>query len=217
MNARIVKKGTKKTMEKMEKKQAAAVNGKPKGKYPTEWNLGVYYSGINDPKITKDIEENKKIAVAFEKKHRGKIKSYSESQLVSLFDELNAMYIKMYPVGTYVGLLSATDSKDPVIISAHQQIELVNTEIRNHFVFFNIELGQHPKLKKYSESKKFGSYLIVLQGILDTKKYQLSHKEEVMSNIKSVSSSDGWVKLFEQTWAQKSFEFKLRGKKTKNE
>ena len=181
--------------------------------YPTDWNLTELYTGITDPKLAIDLKQIQADAIAFEKKHHGKISSYSDTKIRQLLEQFNDISLRIGVLIVYLDLSQRLNSKDQKINTVLQNASITLTDSQNHFIFLELELGEHPKLAEYAHSKKLEPYNIVLTDVLKQKKYKLSYAEERVMNMRSITAHEGWIKLFDQVSSQKTFTITLDNKK----
>ena len=181
--------------------------------YPTDWNLTELYTGITDPKLASDLQRIQADAIAFEKKHHGKISGYSDTKIRQLLEQFNDISLRIGILIVYLDLSQRLNSKDQKINTVLQNASITLTDSQNHFIFLELELGEHPKLAEYAQSKKLEPYNIVLFDVLKQKKYKLSHAEERVMNMQSVTAHEGWIKLFDQVSSQKIYDITLDNKK----
>ena len=93
------------------------------------WNLSELYSSPSDPQIQKDINKLQKNSVAFEAKHKGKIKNYNLKEILQLLKEVEKNHIIEYKLDLYTSLLFSLNTSDAVAYSLYQKlIVLLNTK-----------------------------------------------------------------------------------------
>ncbi len=173
------------------------------------------YKGPEDPKIKKDLEALQKASVAFEKKHRGKLAKYNEKQLLDFYKELEKLVEKSYVIGCYAALEFYSDATNQKALSLMQKTELASTEVREHFIFVSLELAKREDLEKLAKSPKLKPYNINFEEIFRQKKHLLNHDQEEVLSRKSMTSSDGWDKLYNQNFSKTTAKF--RGKEMNKE
>ncbi|GAC1412211.1 MAG: M3 family oligoendopeptidase [Candidatus Doudnabacteria bacterium] len=174
------------------------------------WDLSAMYSGPEDPKIEKDLTELKKKADLIEKEHKGKLRNYDARQLLAFFKENDKHSEKSYILSVYTSLLFYSDTANEKSSSLLQRTELALADIRNRFIFIDIELAKHPKLKELSISKEVAPFNIFFENILKFRKHLLNQDQEEILNKLSLTSSNGWDRLYEQNFSKVAVKF--RGK-----
>lgn len=80
------------------------------------WDLNDLYSGVDDPRITQDLEAARKRAQLFEATYRDKINAAggpNAELLLAAVTELEALSEQMDRSATYAGLVHAAKTDDP--------------------------------------------------------------------------------------------------------
>ena len=105
-----------------------------------EWDLSDLYAGANDPKIDADLVKAAKEAEVFESRLKGQVKHLTEVALLAALIDYEVIWEKLYKVGDYPSLLVSSDTSNEAFKSLDKKIETKITEIRNHLLFFELEL-----------------------------------------------------------------------------
>jgi oligoendopeptidase F len=176
------------------------------------WDLSDLYNSPNDPQIQKDLSKLQKNSVAFELKHKGKIKVYNLEQIIKLFKEVEKIYVIEYKLDLYSSLLFSLNTSDPAASALSQKLSVLLTSNSNRLIFIELELAKHPKLKEFSLDKSSEPYKIIFQKLLAGKPFLLDYAREELLNIKSVTSSSGWQEMFEKFNSQIEVEIKEKDK-----
>jgi len=176
------------------------------------WNLSDLYDAPSDPQIQKDLNKLQKNSVAFELKHKSKIKAYDLEEIIKLFKELEKIYVIEYKLDLYSGLLFSLNTSDPAASALSQKLSVLLTSNSNRFIFIDLELSKHPKLKELASSKLSEPYKIIFKKLSASKPFLLDHAREELLNIKSVTSSSGWQEMFEKFNSQIEVEIKDKNK-----
>lgn len=180
-----------------------------------QWDLTEIYKGLEDKRISSDLADQLEKARLFEKKYSGKIAKMNLARLLATLKEYESQHRKLFLLQGYAFFTFSADTSDPKANELMQRVELALTEIQNHLIFFNLELGKHPKLTAFIEDKKVGSYRFLFQKTLANKKYQLRADQERIINLKNVAANSGWVKLFAMQEAK--LKVKYKGKELSHE
>ncbi len=167
-----------------------------------KWDLTEIYKNVEDPKIDLDLKNLTAKALDFEKRYKGKIAKLNLAKLLEVFKVYEAMYRNLFFLFSYPEFAFSTNTKDQKSISLMQRLELGLAEIQNHFIFFGLELAKHPKLNLFINDPKAAPYRFMLQKMLINKKHQLKADVESALNLKNITSSNGWVRLYTQTSSQ---------------
>ena len=179
------------------------------------WDLSDLYNGIDDPKLTADIQSVKDAAKTFEQRYKTKIKSLSTQELKDAYVEMENFLTPLYKAGQFVSLSLTTNTADNKIKALQAKIDEEESEISNMLVFFDLECGamSETDFKSHYEDPSFQNYAYSLKRSVETASYNLTEPEEKMVNIKDMTGSDAFKKLYEEYVSSFEFEFELDGKK----
>lgn len=166
------------------------------------WDLSAMYSGSEDPKLTKDLKALQVAAANIELKHKGKLAKYNAKQLRSFFIDNDKFTDKLYRLDAFSELAVSRNSADQQALVLSQKLKLAIADLSSHFIFIDIELAKHPKLKELEKSKELAPFNIYIENILKFKKHLLKHDQEDIINKLSVTARDGWDKLGEQNFSK---------------
>ena len=176
------------------------------------WNLSELFKEIQDPKIKTTLESGRQEAEAFVQAYKGKLALLSAEELCVAFKTMEAIWTPLYKVSQYVHLMSATDTADDVIKSVVAYVDEAESEIGNLMVFFSLELGGAPESAYQRwESPVLANYAYTLKRTRETARYNLSEKEEQLCNLKDLTGSRAFEKLYEELTSSFQFEFELEG------
>lgn len=181
------------------------------------WDLSDLFSSLNDPNIKKSLDSSRKKASSFAKKYKGKLSSLTASELEEAYVELENMVQPLYKVSQYSSLLQSVDTADDDIKRLVANVDEFMSEFQNLVLFFDLELGELPKekVKKLQKSPELANYAYNLSRTEKTAKYNLSEKEEQVINLKDLTGSDAFQKLYSELVSSFQFEFEVDGKKEK--
>lgn len=180
-----------------------------------EWDLSDLYQKITDPQITKDQETLTGLVKRFEKKYRYTSSSiFSLKVLIQSLKDYEVIIEKINILGSYAGLLKAKDTISPKISAFEQKIEEFSHELSAKLAFFELQLNNLPEdqfktLIKNSELQGYKHFLVQLRKF---KPYLLSEKEEMIMTKKSQSSSNAFIRLYDETISSLKFPLKVAGK-----
>lgn len=192
--------------------KAAATAKKPKPATLPVWDLTHLYSGMQSPELKADLERYGKEAAAFTKKYRGKIAALDAKGLLKAIRDYEVLAELGGKLGTYAGLMQASDLSSVEIGRFKQTLEETLTTAGSALVFFGLEINQidDARVKTLLADKGLARYEPFLRDVRAYRPYQLSEEVERVLVEKSVTSS-AWVRLFDETMGAMRFEFK--GKK----
>lgn len=177
------------------------------------WDLSDLYKSINDPKIKRDLEKYRKMALQFASKYKGKLHELSAKQFLELIQDTEKRFILASRLGGFAYLNMVTQMKNTEAVAFYQNIEEKLTAYCKPTIFFTLEFNKLPmeKIKLLLKDKKIRYYKYWINRILKFKKYELSEPEEELLIEKSLTSGDAWVRLYEETSSR--LEFTVDGKK----
>jgi oligoendopeptidase F len=180
------------------------------------WDLTDLYAGVDDPRITHDLEGALRRAQAFEGTYRGKIEADggpSPETLLTALTELEGLSEQMDKPAVYAHLLHAAKTDDPRHGALLSRTREQRTAINKHLIFFDLEwvklpdgpaqaLIHHPALARY-------------RHYLDHKRawrpHYLSEPEEKVLDEKAVTGRSAFVRLFDETVSTMTFPFEHAG------
>ena len=165
------------------------------------WDLSDLYQGTEDPQIKKDLEKYKKNALALNKKYKGKLSTLSAKDFSEALKLLEKNAVLGGRLGGFAYLNMSTQMKNQKAMIFYQNISETLTDYAKPTVFFSLELNQvsEAKIKEWLKDEKVAFYKPFLKRVRKYKKYELSEELEEILLEKSVTSSEAWVRLYEET------------------
>ncbi len=181
-----------------------------------EWDLSDLYAGAEDPKIDADLAKAAEAAEVFESQLKGQVKHLTEAAMIAALTDYEAIWEKLSKIGTYPGLLSASDTYNETFKNLETKVETKITEIRNHLLFFELELFELDEAEwdNLVSHQKLADFRHFLQTLRQWQPYHLSFLEERVLNEKSQTSSGALGKIFQNFVSGMDFKAKV-GKETK--
>lgn len=170
------------------------------------WNLKSLYSSIKDPKIEANIKTSYTQAVAFEKRHKGKLKPKATSVLKALKEYENLQQDAVKPL-LYANLIFS-DSCTPEGRGAFLQYTRAQyVKLNQHLMFFELELLKFSEreLKALCNAPQLKNYRHYLGLVLESKPHRLTEEAEKIFSDKNLTGSGAFVRLFDQELALKKF------------
>lgn len=198
-----------------------------KAQYPTEWNLGVFYTSHEDPRIEADVKALEAANETFEKKYKPQAGSSSASAVVPAYMTDEAALLAAledweklcetasgFKPAFYYGMTREINSADIVAEAKSTALSARLAKSGNKTVFFPLMLGKiAPEAQaRFLKSQKLTRFHYYLKHIFDTSKYDLSEAEEKILNLKSLPSYSLWVDGHAKLLAAQTV--KLAGKTT---
>ncbi|MEO0544821.1 MAG: M3 family oligoendopeptidase [Pseudomonadota bacterium] len=174
------------------------------------WNLKDLYPAMDSKELEADIEWGANEAKSFEESWKGKLeKALSDNKLGALIGEYEAMQDRLGRVGSYAGLLYASDTSDPVRGKFYGDIQQKLTEVSQRLLFFGLELNRidEAALKAGFERDpilaKYGPWL---RDLRLEKPYQLDDQIEELFQEKALTGSAAFNRLFDETMVALRFD-----------
>jgi oligoendopeptidase F len=180
------------------------------------WDLGDLYSGPDDPRLTRDLDEAQRRAEAFEAAYRDKIATEAgpaPDLLLSALRELEGLAEQMDRPAVYAGLLHAAKTDDPKRGALLSLTRERRTAINKHLIFFDLEwvrLADGPA-RRLTESPALAKYRHYLEQQRAWRPHRLSEPEEKILDEKAVTGRSAWVRLFDETVSTMTFPFEHGG------
>ncbi|HWA51915.1 MAG TPA: M3 family oligoendopeptidase [Patescibacteria group bacterium] len=180
------------------------------------WNLSDFYNSVSDPKIEKDKKEILFLTENFNKIYKNKINSpkiTSTLFLKSLLDYQNIIE-KTAIIEIYASLIFSTDSISNISKNLYQSSSEFGTQINANILWYQLEIiNLDDKLfKKLLNDKKIKNFTHFLTTLRIMKPFTLSENEEKIMTQKSQTSSQAFVRLYDQTQSTEKFELKIKDK-----
>ena len=161
------------------------------------WNLGDFYSSINDEGIDLDLKKYRNFSKSFNKKYKGQLVNQAQNleSIIKEYEDGNELGDK---IGNFAFLIYATNMNDQETVQFYQGINEKLTEISSNLIFFTNEINatNDPEFEKFlSNAGKYKNWLI---NIRRYKQHQLDEKSEMIFLDKNLTSNSSWVRFFEE-------------------
>ena len=168
------------------------------------WDLSDLYTSISDKQIDKDLAEYKKSAEIFAKKYKGKIAKLSAKQFWEMAQICEQRSVLGNKIGVFAYLSMVTQMKNAEVMTFYQNISEKLNDYSKPTIFLSLEINQLPesKIDEWLKDEKAAYYTPWLKRIRMFKKYELSEVVEEILHEKSVTSGEGWERLYEETSAR---------------
>jgi oligoendopeptidase F len=181
------------------------------------WNLHDLYSGVDDPRISGDLEAALRRAQAFETAYRGKIHTAggpSAELLLTALQELESLYEQMDRPAVYASLVHAAKTDDPRHGALLSRTREQRTAINKHLIFFDLEWVQVPDepANRLIQAPALAKYRHYLEQKRVWRPHYLSEPEEKVLEEKSVTGRAAFVRLFDETVSSLTFPFAHDGR-----
>jgi len=107
------------------------------GAEKVRWNLGLMYSGLDDPQIDADVAKLVELAKKFSVSHKGKL-SDTLSKAISEYSEIEMLNSR---IRVYLFLLQSINVAEPMVKAKIADIDrILSRELAEYLTFFNLEL-----------------------------------------------------------------------------
>jgi oligoendopeptidase F len=173
-----------------------------------EWNLADLYSGLDDPRIARDLDQADAESVAFEEAYKGKLAGLAAgpeagpalTAAVKRYEALDDLIGRLI---SFAGLVHAGDTVDPARAKFYGDVQDRITAASTHLLFFVLELNRidDAQLDAAMRDAGLAHYKPWLKDIRMEKPYQLEDRVEQLFHEKSVTAHSAWNRLFDETIA----------------
>lgn len=175
------------------------------------WDLSDLYAAPTDPQIQKDLTAFREQALDFEKKYKGQVARLAPSDFAGALQELEAMEKYGTLIG-YASLYMATQMNNPQATAFYQDMGEAMSDIGKHLVFFTLEINDlnDTDFQALLADKQVQTFAPFLKRVRLFRAYQLTEKEEQLLVEKAMTSTNAWVRLYEESCSK--MQFTLDGK-----
>ncbi len=167
------------------------------------WDLSDLYASPDDPRIDADLGRAEEAARDFESRHKGHLAGLDAGALATALADYERIEETLGRLGSYAGLLFATDSTDPVRGRFYQGINERSTAIGTHLLFFTLELNDldDAHLEALLAEDALARWRPFLRDLRVFRPHQLSPEIERVLHEKDVTGRAAWSRLFDETIA----------------
>ncbi|MCD4813315.1 M3 family oligoendopeptidase [bacterium] len=178
------------------------------------WNLQDLFSGMDDGNVNRTLEKAGHQAVGFEEKYKGNIAGLTPAHLAMAFGLLESIISAVYRLSQYANLLLTVDTTNDAVKAFEMKIREQGTDIENHLLFFDLELGKisSEKSRAFLSAPELADYHYYIRRKQETAKYDLSEPEEKIINLKDLTGKTAFQNLYEEFTTEFKFEFELEGR-----
>jgi oligoendopeptidase F len=177
------------------------------------WDLSIFYSTANDPRLELDMEAVQQSVDAFVTLYRGRVAQLKAAEMLEAIQALEAIYDKSGRIGNYASLLFSEDTANPAYGALVQKATEFGAQMNQKLVFFDLEWNQADDTHARSliADPLLAHYRHMLEAERRYKPYQLSEIEEQLLVEKSVTGRSAWTRFFTQLTS--SIRIDLNGQK----
>ena len=178
-----------------------------------QWDLSDLYDGADAPALKADLDRVESDAAQFQARYRGKICVLTQqtgggatlAEAVIAYEELSDL---MGRLGSYAGLLYASDTQNAAIAKFYGDTQERLTAIGTKLLFFELELNQltDGDLERALAVPALARYRPWLMDVRKEKPYQLEERLEEVFHEKAVTGRGAWNRLFNETMTALRFD-----------
>jgi len=182
-----------------------------------EWDLSDFYDGVNDPKITIDIQEITTLADTFKMEVKGNLQDpmLKSETLLDWYKKYENISEKAFYLQTYSSLIYSTNNLNDEVKEFFSKVEEFTVKIQEKLIFFNLELNgiSDEKFNDLINSPELEKYTNALKNNRLRKPHQLSEKEEQIILMKDITGASGFLKLYNEFKSSFTYDFEVDGQK----
>lgn len=195
-------------------KPAAKTAGKL-GALP-QWNLDDLYPGMESAELKRDLAIAETQSAQFETDYKGKLAALATEPgapgLLEAVKRYEALGDVLGRIGSYAGLMHATDSTDQTIAKFYGDMSERITSAYSHLLFFDLELNRidDAVLDAAMNGGGLGHYRPWIEDVRKEKPFQLEDRIEQLFHEKSLTGYSAWNRQYDDTIA--ALRFRIGGK-----
>jgi oligoendopeptidase F len=176
---------------------------RPTGAEDVIWDLSIFYSGSDDPKINSDTAEIRERADRFASQYKGRVAGLSPSELVEAVREMEQIFEGGVRLGNFAYLNYATRQNDPAANALLAKVEEYGADLAGRLIFFKLEWLAAPDehAQQVLSDPAAEPYRHYLEAERRFKPYQLSEAEEQLLLEKAVTGRQAWQRYYDQVIA----------------
>lgn len=180
------------------------------------WDLSDIYKSPNDLSIEGDKASVLKEISVLIKKYKDKFSAsnFSSDELYEAIRMYEKIWITTNKFCDYASLLYSVDTKSSDIGKLYQEALELESNIRSNLMFFELGIIAIPDklFQELIKDEKLSEYVPFLRKARVYKPFTLSEKEEVVLSKKSQTSSQAFIRLFDQFDSSVRYELEVDGK-----
>ncbi|MBA4249129.1 MAG: oligoendopeptidase F [Candidatus Puniceispirillum sp.] len=175
-----------------------------------EWDLSDLYHHDEDPQIKMDIADIQKRTEIFKSQYLNifRCAAWTHQDLENAIVEYENISEKLSKLASYAGLRYYTSLQDQQVLNLYQFTQEKVQEISAELIFFSLDLNQisDEKLKEaYDQNQTILRYQPFIEQIRKFKPHSLSLDIEQTLIKKSLTSSQAFVRLYDETLSRMEF------------
>ncbi|EJN04581.1 M3 family oligoendopeptidase [Phyllobacterium sp. YR531] len=178
-----------------------------------EWNLADLYPSTDSSELKADLAKAGERAIAFEERWKGtlsvEVAKPKGGHFADSIKEYEGLDDLMGKIGSYAGLVYASDTSNPKHAKLYGDIQQKLTDASTHLIFYGLELNRIDDAlieKAMNDNPAIGHYRPWLVDLRKDKPFQLDDKLEQLFHEKSITGRGAWNRLFDETMTSLRFE-----------
>jgi oligoendopeptidase F len=177
------------------------------------WDLKDLFTSLDDPKIPDAIRDSEKKASEFVTKYKQKLDTLNGAEINQAYQELEEIWAPLYKVSQFVSLESTLDTSDDKIKAMVDFVDEVESRVANMTLFFGLEISAFSEdhLTSILQEETTENYQYSLKRYVETARFNLSEKEEQLSNLKDLTGESAFKKLYGELTSSYQFEIEVDG------
>ncbi|WP_434055410.1 MAG: M3 family oligoendopeptidase [Roseibium sp.] len=175
-----------------------------------EWDLTDLYAAMDAPEIERDLKESLERAKTFEASYKGRLAELAKDNVPALVTAIRAyedLEDLMGRLISFAGLVYAGNTIDPAAQKFYGDVQEQITTASSHLLFFGLELNtvDDAAVDAALGDSQLEHYRPWIEDLRKGKPYQLEDRVEQLFHEKSVTGSNAWNRLFDETMAALTF------------
>ncbi|WP_299482820.1 M3 family oligoendopeptidase [uncultured Roseibium sp.] len=176
-----------------------------------EWDLTDLYASVEAPEVTQDLKEALDRAKTFETSYKGRLGELAQENVPALITAIRAyedLEDLMGRLISFAGLVYAGNTIDPVSQKFYGDVQEQITTASSHLLFFTLEMNtiDDAIVETALKDEQLAHYRPWIEDLRKGKPYQLEDRVEQLFHEKSVTGSNAWNRLFDETMASLTFD-----------
>lgn len=176
-----------------------------------EWDLTDLYPSMEAPEVAQDLQESLERAKTFETSYKGRLAEMAQENIPALVTAIRAyedLEDLMGRLISFAGLVYAGNTIDPPSQKFYGDVQEQITTASSHLLFFTLELNtvEDDVIEAALNDGQLAHYRPWIEDLRKGKPYQLEDRVEQLFHEKSVTGSNAWNRLFDETMASLTFE-----------
>ncbi len=173
------------------------------------WDLSIFYSGVDDPAIQRDMDVVAHDVQAYVEKYRGRVAQLTAAEFVQAMQMYEALIDQGGRIQSYANLTFTTDTSNPAYGALVQHVTEWISALQQQTIFFNLEWKamDDAAAQRILNDPVLGKYQHPLEAERRYKPYTLSETEEQLLIEKSVTGRSAWTRFFTQIISAARFDY----------